>query len=176
MSLARRGPSAQNTLFIQVCSLKELLTNFSNSLNCFLITYANTPEFLSKFFFPLQGHLVTTAKVSNIDVNIRKEPQSTAETLQFILETCSSFLTAWLQLQFSFSLRQAPYADCYTEMTLNLQAWNREAIFNSTVRWKCVLEKPPGNCIQMVTVKNLYLGIWERITGYSSITSEVVAT
>lgn len=116
-------------LFVQVCSLKELLTNCSNSLNHFLITYASTPEFLSNFFFPLQGHLATTPKVPNTDINIRKEPRSSAETLQFILETCSSFLTAWLRLQFSFSLRQAPYADCYTEMTLNPQACNREAIF-----------------------------------------------
>lgn len=120
---------SKHSLFIQVCSLKEPLTNCSNSLNHFLIPCASAPEFLNNFFFPLQGHLVTTPKVSNTDINIRKGPRSSVETLQFILETCSSFLTAWLRIQFSFSLRQAPYADCYTEMTLNPQACNREAIF-----------------------------------------------
>lgn len=131
-----QGPSAQRARFSsKVCSLKETLANWSHSLHGSLITHANTPEFSNIFFFPLQGYTVTAPKMSNIDINTRivvgeeGAPKQLKKFCSLSYRYASSFLTTWLQLQFSFSQHRVPYANCYSEMTLIPQVCSREAIF-----------------------------------------------
>lgn len=104
--------------------------------------------------------------MSNIDINTRilvgeeGAPKQLKKFCSLSYRYASSFLTTWLQLQFSFSQHRVPYANCYSEMTLIPQVCSRDAIFNSAVRWKYVLDKLKEAASRWLQSRIYIWGFW----------------
>lgn len=143
---AQRCPSAQCILFSsEVCSWKETLTNWSNRLSSFLITYTNTPEFLKNFFSPprMPRDCSKTAKYRYIYKNTSRWQRSP----KALKKSCTVYLidllvSSW-QLGFNFDFL-SPSTKCHmlsvtVRWHLDVKSAMEVLYLNSTVRWKCVL-------------------------------------